>query len=123
MKSKTFASIELKLAVEEGYKIDKLHDALECDRYNGLMKKYVEFFLGMKIKNTKAYTQEECDETNNTHQDLDFTFVIKPEETCKNKGFRAVAKLCLHSPRGKFGQRCSLESCEHMSEWSNMPYN
>jgi hypothetical protein len=69
------------------------------------MKKYVEFFLEMKIKNTKAYTQEECDEINKTHRDMGFTFVIKPEETCKNKGLRAVAKLCLNSLWGKFGQR------------------
>ena len=59
------------------------------------MKKYVEFFLELKIKNTKAYTQDECDEMNRTHQAMGFTFVIKPEETCKNKGLRAVAKLCL----------------------------
>ena len=58
MKSKTFASVELKLAVEKGYKIDTLHSALKYDRYNGLMKKYVEFFLEIKIRNTKAYTQE-----------------------------------------------------------------
>jgi hypothetical protein len=120
MKSKTFASVELKLAVEKGYKIDKLHAALKYDRYNGLMKKYVEFFLEMKIKNTKAYTQEECDEINKTHKDMGFTFVIKPEETCKNKGLRAVAKLCLNSLWGKFGQRCTLDSYEYISEWSNM---
>ena len=50
MKSKTFASVELKFAVEKGYKFDKVHAALKYDRYNGLMKKYVEFFLEMKIK-------------------------------------------------------------------------
>ena len=53
MKSKTFASVELKLAVEKGYKIDKQHAALKYDRYNGLMKKYVEFFLEMRIKTLK----------------------------------------------------------------------
>ena len=79
MKSKTFASVELKLAVEKGYKIDTLHSALKYDRYNGLMKKYVEFFLEMKVKNTKACTQEECDEIHKTHQSMGFTSVIKPE--------------------------------------------
>ena len=49
-----------------------------------------------------------------------FTFVIKPEETCKNKGLRVVAKLCLNSLWAKFGQRCTLDSYEYMSEWSNM---
>ena len=70
MKSKTFLSVELKLAVEKGYTSDKLYAALQYDRYNGLMKKYVEFFLEMKIKNTKAYTQEECDEIKKTHKDM-----------------------------------------------------
>ena len=76
MKSKTSASIELKLAVEKGYKIDKLHAALKYNRYDGLMKKYVEFSLAMIIKNTKAYTQEECDEINKTHQDIGFTLSL-----------------------------------------------
>ena len=31
MASKTLASVELKLAVEKGYKIDKLHAALKYD--------------------------------------------------------------------------------------------
>ena len=49
------------------------------------MKKYVEFFLEMKIKNTKAYTQEECDEINKTHKDRGFTFVIKPEKNMQEQ--------------------------------------
>ena len=51
---------------------------------------------------------------------MGFTCVIKPEETCKNNGLRAVAKLCLNSLWGKFGQRCTLDSYEQISEWSNM---
>ena len=55
LKSKTFASVELKLADEKGNKIDKLHAALKYDRYNGLMKKSVEFLLELKIKSTHRH--------------------------------------------------------------------
>ena len=120
MKSKTFASVELKVALQNGYKIDKLYSALNYDRYNGLMRKYVEFFLEMKIKNSKRYTQEECDEINKNHKSMGFTFQIKPEDTCENKGLRAVSKLCLNSLWGKFGQRCTLDSYEYVNDWNKM---
>ena len=60
IEGKTYASVELKLALQKGYTIDKLYSALHYEKYKGLMKDYVEFFLGMKIKSTQKYTQEEC---------------------------------------------------------------
>jgi len=95
MKNKTFTSVELKYALEKGYKI-KIHSALEYDKFTGLMKDYVGFFLKMKVENTKHYTHEKCDEINASHKDLDFNFEIKPEDTIKNPGMRQLAKICLN---------------------------
>jgi hypothetical protein len=53
---KTFASVELKKALEMGYTIDKIHSALQYKRYNGLMRDYVAYFIKMKIENCKAIT-------------------------------------------------------------------
>ena len=59
MYNKTYASVELKLALQKGYTI-KIHSALEYRQYTGLMKDYVEFFLKIKIENNQHYTTDEC---------------------------------------------------------------
>jgi hypothetical protein len=41
MYEKTWASPELKLALQKGYEITKIHSAVAYKRYNGLMKEYV----------------------------------------------------------------------------------
>jgi hypothetical protein len=74
------------------------------------MKKYVGNFLKIKIENTMVYTQEECDEINKSHKALGFDFEIKPENTKKNPGLRQLAKICLNSLWGKFGQRSTLNN-------------
>jgi hypothetical protein len=103
MKNKTFSSVELKYALQHGYKI-KIHSALEFNKYTGLMKDYVEFFLKIKIENNKHYTEEECNKINESHHKLGFTFEIKSENTRKNPGMKQLAKICLNSLWGKFGQ-------------------
>ena len=52
MYEKTWASPELKLALQKGYEITKIHSAVAYKRYNGLMKEYVGHFIKMKIENT-----------------------------------------------------------------------
>ena len=42
---KTYASVELKKALEKGYVIDKIYAAYEDDKMDGLMKQYVGSFL------------------------------------------------------------------------------
>ena len=120
MKNKTFTSVELKYALEHGYEISKIHAALQYEKYTGLMKNYVEFFLKMKVENTKHYTDEECNEINNSHKELGFNFQIEKENTKKNPGLRQLAKICLNSLWGKFGQRSTLDSYEYISEYNRL---
>ena len=122
MKNKTFSSIELKYALEKGYTI-KIHSALEYSRYKGLMKDYVEFFLKMKIENNEHYTPEECEKINKSHNALGFSFEIKSENTKKNPGMKQLAKICLNSLWGKFGQRTTLDSYEYVNEWNRLLLN
>ena len=84
------------------------------------MKDYVEFFLKIKIENNKHYTPEECERINKSHKQLGFNFEIKSDDTCKNPGMKQLAKICLNSLWGKFGQRATLDSYEYITEWNRM---
>ena len=64
MEGKTFASIELKTALEVGYTINKIYGTWQYKQYNGLMKYYVAHFIKMKIENSGTMTDEECNEVN-----------------------------------------------------------
>ena len=70
MKEKTFASVELKKALEIGYTITKIYSALQYKKYNGLMKDYVAHFIKMKIENSGLMTDEECNEVNEYHKNF-----------------------------------------------------
>jgi hypothetical protein len=119
MYEKTWTTIELQKALEKGYTITKIHSAVEYKRLNGLMKKYVEHFIKMKIENNGVKTQTECDDINNYHKKLGFDFEIKPEETEKNPGLKMVAKICLNSLWGKFGQRSCMDSYDFYFDYNS----
>ena len=118
MKEKTFASVELKKALEIGYTITKIYSALQYKKYNGLMKDYVAHFIKMKIENSGLMTDEECNEVNEYHKNLGFTFEIKSENCKNNPGLRMISKICLNSLWGKFGQRDDLENYEFMNSYN-----
>jgi len=120
MKQKTWTSIEIKEALKYGYKITKVYSALKFEKYTGLMKNYVEFFLKIKIENNKHYTEEECKRINESHKQLGFNFKVESKNTCKNPGMKQLAKICLNSLWGKFGQRSCLDSYEYITEWNRM---
>ena len=120
MYEKTWASVELKVALEKGYEITKIHSAVAYKRFKGLMKDYVGNFIKMKIENSGIKTQPECDEINEYHTRLGFTFEIKPEDTADNPGLRQVAKICLNSLWGKFGQRCGKNEYDFFFDYNDL---
>ena len=67
------------MALEKGYKITKIHSAIAYKRYTGLMREYVGNFIKLKIENSGVKTQAECDEVNQYHKRLGFTFEVRPE--------------------------------------------
>ncbi len=116
----TWTTVELRKALQKGYQITKIYAVAEYDRYKGLMKDYVGAFLQMKVENTRRYTQEECDDINREHKKIGFDFVVKPENTEKNLGLRQVAKICLNSLWGKFGQRADLDNYEYVHDHNKL---
>ena len=84
------------------------------------MREYVGNFIKMKLENSGVKNQAECDEVNAYHKRLGFTFEIKPEDTVKNPGLRQVAKICLNSLWGKFGQRCGMDDYSFFYDYNSL---
>ena len=110
-----WASVELKLAIQKGYKLNILA-GYKYEPVTGLMKEYVEKFLKIKTCNGGVLTEEECEQLNKEHKQLGLDIVITPGETSDNRGMKEIAKLCLNSLWGKFGQRSNLDSYEFYDE-------
>ena len=51
---------------------------------------------------------------------MGFNFEIKSEDTRKNPGMKQLAKICLNSLWGKFGQRSTLDSYEFITDWRRL---
>jgi hypothetical protein len=80
-----WASVELKLAIQKGYKLNILA-GYKYEPLTGLMKEYVEKFLKMKTCHGGVLTEEECEKLNKEHKQLGLGIVITPRETSDNPG-------------------------------------
>ena len=112
----TWCSVELKKAIEKGYIINCIHSAFKYEEMTGLMKSYVEYFLKIKTCNSGVKNAEECKKLNASHHAIGLNIDIEPFETFKNPGMKEIAKLCLNSLWGKFGQRTGMDSYEYFDE-------
>jgi hypothetical protein len=116
MRNKTYTTVELRRALQKGYKI-KIHAAIKYERLRGLMQKYVANFLKMKIETSGKISKKEAAEINDYHEACGFEFKVSAEDCVDNPGLRKIAKLCLNSLWGKFGQRPDLESYQHITDY------
>ena len=108
-KTGTWATVEINYALSQGYEIEKIHEVRTYDMYiDGLFKEYVDMFMKIKIEATGLpggvakkshckYVYDKCG------------VKIDPDKICKNEGLRYVAKLCLNSLWGKFGQNLDVD--------------
>ena len=74
----------------------------------------------MKMENSGAENQQQCDEVNAYHNRLGLDFEIKPENTMHNPGLRQLAKICLNSLWGKFGQRGGVDDYEFIFDYNTL---
>lgn len=118
---------ELRKAFDKGYRLVKIHViwSYEVAQYNpetregGLFAEYVDTFL--KIKQESSGYPEGCvDDAARKRYIEDYKkaegISLDEEKIKKNPGLRSVAKLCLNSFWGKFGQRDNLPSTEIITE-------
>ena len=113
----TWTTDEVSKAVEKGYLIKKIYEAgLFREKSNNLFKEYVKGFMKIKLETSPWKDDFETIQ--------DYTAAIKscldihldPENVATNPGKRAVAKICLNSLWGQFGQRQNMTQTEYVSD-------
>ena len=111
-----FTSLELKKAIEKGYKLDYVYKCLVFDKSNEVFKSYVANLLKMKVEasGTKL-TGEALDEFIEEHKQR-FGFTLNKDNMKLNPGMRALMKIQLNSLWGKLGQRCDLSTTKYIQE-------
>jgi hypothetical protein len=96
----TWSTIEVKKAIEKGYIIKDIHEVWHFEKSNSLFAGYVKDFMKIKM--------EASSNENQTVRDEAASIGIELGEMKKNPGRKAVAKICLNSLWGKFGQRNNM---------------
>ena len=83
---------------------------------NELFKNYIRKFMKIKMESSELKTGEGC-----TYKSVDeYRSIVKSKlgielgEIKYNPGMRAIAKLCLNSLWGKFGQRNNMKQTEYV---------
>ena len=128
----TYCTPEIEAALNSGYEIVSTHEVLHwpsSEQHNketksgGLFADYINTFLKMK-QEASGYpagviTQQEIEEyVDNYFQHEGIQLDVSRIE--KNPGLRSLAKLCLNSVYGKFGQRADLRRTKYISSDSEL---
>ena len=112
----TWTTDELNKAIEKDYKIIKIYEVYHFEKSSDdLFKDYIKKFMKLKLESTKynfKNTNEETTFRNKVKKNLD----IELGELCENAGLRAIAKMCLNSLWGKFGQRNNMNQCKYVTD-------
>ncbi|KAK7580532.1 hypothetical protein V9T40_001161 [Parthenolecanium corni] len=110
----TWATIEVEAAMRRGYKIQSINEVWHFKKSGDLWRGYVRDFLKLKLESTPhTYPTHEAyalEIRTKLGIELDVN-EIKP-----NPGKRALAKLCLNSLWGKFGQRTNQAQDEFVKD-------
>ena len=120
-KTGAWCSPELRTAIRLGYKVHKIYEVYHWEkttRYDpenkegGLFANYINTFL--KYKQEASGPPDWIQTPDDTQKYIDQYFEkegvrLVGEKIEKNPGLRALAKLCLNSFWGKFGQRLNLK--------------
>ena len=124
----TWCTPELRLAVEKGYTIVKVYEVYHWDHWSqydretregGLFAPYVNTFLRFKQEASGWPDWCKTEEEKQTYVREYFVkegVQLNPSNIKKNPGLRALAKLCLNSFWGKFGQRLNQGTSNFFQE-------
>ncbi|XP_071581363.1 uncharacterized protein [Temnothorax nylanderi] len=119
----TWVSVKLRKAVEKGYLVTKVSEIWQYKvarydpgtRQGGLFAEYINTFL--KLKQEASGWPSDCHDDEAKERYLrEYAetegVVLDKNNIVRNPGLRSVAKLCLNSFWGKFGQRTNLPKTE-----------
>ncbi|VDO12277.1 unnamed protein product [Brugia timori] len=110
----TWTTAEVVVALKKGYKIVEIYEVWHYQKSKQLFKGYIMVFMKLKLQaSPHNYASNEeyarvIEERMGIKLDLD--------QIAPNPGKRAVAKLCLNSLWGKFGQRQNMPQTEFVSD-------
>ncbi|XP_070167977.1 uncharacterized protein [Polyergus mexicanus] len=121
----TWVSCELRKAVEKGYHVTAVSEIWQykvsqfdhTTRQGGLFAEYINTFL--QFKQEASGWSSECGKNDDDAKERYLReyektegIVLDKRNVARNPGLRSVAKLCLNSFWGKFGQRSNLPNTE-----------
>jgi len=105
---------EIEKALEKGYKIVRIYDVWHFEQSTtDLWKGYIRKFLKIKLETSKFTGSEE------EYRQKARKFDIELGELKENPGLRFIAKICLNSLWGKFGQNPKVKHSEYIDNDRN----
>lgn len=109
---KVYSSIELKRAIEIGYKITKIYRSLSFEKTDNLFTGYIQNFLKIKTESA-GYDGDDIDAYIERYYNSCGVRLDK-DKIKKNSGMKLLAKICLNSLWGKFGQNDELPTTAYI---------
>ena len=109
----TWTTDEVNKAIEKGYSVVKVYEVWHFEeRTDKLFQEYIKTFLKIKLE-----TSPHNYKINKEYKKAVFEkYGIVLEKIEPNPGMRAIAKLCLNSLWGKFGQRNNMRQTKFVTE-------
>jgi len=111
--NKVYSSIELLKAIEVGYTITKIHKSLSFEETSGLFQDYISTFLKIKTESA-GYDGDNIEEYVREYE-MKCGVKLNTSNIKKNAGRKALAKMCLNSLWGKFGQNDDMTQTEYLT--------
>lgn len=109
---KVFSSIELQKAIAVGYTITKIYKSLTFDKTDNIFKGYIQTFLKIKTE-CAGYDKDDIDSYIKRYYES-CGVLLEKDKIKKNSGMKLLAKICLNSLWGKFGQNDELPTTAYI---------
>ena len=112
----TWTTDKVNKAILKGYKILKVYEVWHFDKTSyDLFKGYIQRFMKIKLESSKYEFKTKVEEDifkSKIRKSLD----IDIDKFELNAGLRSIAKLCLNSLWGKFGQQSNMNQTKYITE-------
>ena len=114
----TWTTDEISKAIDKGYKVLRTYEVWHFDKStDDLFKGYIRRFMKIKLESSN-YDFRTKEEGANFKARIKDSLDIDIEKFEFNAGLRSIAKLCLNSLWGKFGQRSNMSQTKYVTEVS-----
>ena len=114
----TWTTDEISKAIDKGYKIIRIYEVWHfANSTDTLFKGYIRRFMKIKLESS-SYNFKNKEEENSFKSRIKDSPDIDVEKFEFNAGLRSIAKLCLNSLWGKFGQRSNMSQTKYVTEVS-----